>query len=424
MGLAVYFSAGRAPGKLALLAILGVGVLALSVAAFFPFHQSYETFQAGLEPTKWRTPLHRYLGIHGLFLFVALTYLIYQTRPTVVQVGRDLAAGLRWHKNEARDSTVIRKIFTWPRTAFTLGLALVAYLAAADFWTAALLVGVLVLAGVAVRDVLLSRAVGNPFAILPLLLLGMGLGISVGVDLVRLEGDIGRMNTLFKYYLEVWVLFSLAAAYMLWYLGSQGLSRTGPNWGRRIWMGVLAALVGSSLIYTVLGTQVRVADRFNDGPFTLDGTAYMKQAVHRELEKPVNLKWDLEAIQWLQNNVVGSPVVLEAHNEQYRWSGRIATYTGLPTVLGWPWHQIQQRMAYDYTVRDRAARVKEIYETRDLQRARFLMNEYDVEYVVVGELERIYYSTLGIQKFEQLADAELVERVYQNEGVTIYRNLR
>ena len=424
LGLAVYFSPGRAPRRLAILAVLVVGVLALSVVAFYPFHQFYETFQTGLEPTRWRTPLHRYLGIHGLFLFVALTYLVHQTRQTLIHVGRGLASELSRFADNTQGLGIFSRSISWPRTACAVGLLLAVYLAAAEFWTAALLMGVLVLAGVAVRDVLRSREIGGPFAILPLLLLGMGLAISVGVDLVRLEGDIGRMNTQFKYYLEVWVLFSLAVAYMLWYLGSQARSQDGPNWRRRTWMAVLAVLVGSSLIYTVMGTQDRVADRFNDGLFTLDGTAYMEQAVHRELEQPVNLKWDLEAIQWLQNNVAGSPVVLEAHNDQYHWAGRIATYTGLPTVLGWPWHQIQQRMDYDYTVRDRAARVKEIYETSDLERARFLLNKYNVEYVVVGELERIYYSPQGIKKFEELAESQLVERVYRNEGVSIYRNLR
>ena len=99
------------------------------------------------------------------------------------------------------------------------------YLAAADYWTAGLLVVVLLLTGVAARDVLFPRDIRNPYAILPLLFLGMGIAISIGVDLVRLEGDIGRMNTQFKYYLEVWVLFSLASAYMLWYLSSEGLSQ-------------------------------------------------------------------------------------------------------------------------------------------------------------------------------------------------------
>ena len=424
LGAAVHFSPGRAPRKLVLLAGLGVGIVVLSVVAFYPFHQSYETFQAGLEATKWRTPLHRYLGIHGLFLFVALTYLLYQTRRTLALVAQDLAGQFRRSNSDERSPNISRSRFSWPRTACGIGMLFAVYLAAANYWTAGLLVVVLLLTGVAARDVLFSRDIRNPYAISPLLFLGMGIAISIGVDLVRLEGDIGRMNTQFKYYLEVWVLFSLASAYMLWYLGSQGLSRLRPNWGRRVWMGLLVLFVGSSLIYTVMGTQVRVADRFNDGPLTLDGTAYMQQAVHRELDEPVNLKWDLEAIQWLQDNVVGSPVVLEAHNDQYHWSGRIATYTGLPTVLGWPWHQIQQRMGYDYTVRDRAARVKEIYETADLQRAQFLLNEYNVEYVVVGELERIYYSPEGVGKFEELSAAGSVERVYRNEGVSIYRNLR
>jgi uncharacterized membrane protein len=59
-----------------------------------------------------------------------------------------------------------------------------------------------------------------------------------------------------------------------------------------------------------------------------------------------------------------------------------------------------------------------------LERARFLLNKYNVEYVVVGELERIYYSPQGIKKFEELAESQLVERVYRNEGVSIYRNPR
>ena len=150
----------------------------------------------------------------------------------------------------------------------------------------------------------------------------------------------------------------------------------------------------------------------------------MQQAVHRESEQPVNLKFDLESIRWLQDNVEGSPVVLEAHSDQYHWSGRVATYTGLPTVLGWPWHQTQQRMAYDFTIRDRAAAVREIYESTDMERTQALLSRYDVEYIVVGELERIYYSAQGIRKLEEMSKAGLVRPVFRNEGVVIYRTTR
>ncbi|MCE2463017.1 MAG: hypothetical protein J4F46_03755, partial [Dehalococcoidia bacterium] len=129
------------------------------------------------------------------------------------------------------------------------------------------------------------------------------------------------------------------------------------------------------------------------------------------------------ALRWLQVHVSGSPVVLEAHHEQYHWSSRIANYTGLPTVLGWPWHQIQQRMRYDYAVRDRISDVEEMYSTSDVGRALELLRQYEVEYVVVGQLERAYYTQRGLGKFDKMVADGLARVAYANEGVQIYRGL-
>ena len=214
---------------------------------------------------------------------------------------------------------------------------------------------------------------------------------------------------------------SLAAAYMLWRLGDLWLTMRRWSWPTGVWLMVLLVLIGSSLIYTALGSRARVSDRFGPGPMTQDGTDYMTRAVHREGQKPIELKWDLEAIRWLQDNVAGSPVVLEAHNEQYHWSGRIATYTGLPTVLGWPWHQIQQRMPYRDAIGIRASQVTEIYNTTNLVYAESLLRQYEVEYIVVGELERVYYTPAGIEKFPDLAAKGLIRPVFQNLGMVVYQ---
>ena len=271
------------------------------------------------------------------------------------------------------------------------------------------------------------------FESVALVLLAMGLAIGAGVDFVRIEGDIGRMNTLFKYYLEIWVLFSVASAYMVWRIlsdrslaqGSATTDRTLDSgrwvWPRTAWNAVLVLLIACSLIYTVMGTKDRLADRFNDAPLTLDGAAFMENAVHFERDQRLELGRDLEAIRWLQDNVEGSPVILEAHSVQYRWGARIATYTGLPTVLGWPWHQMQQRFAYRGEIPRRATDVAEIYNTNGITRAEELLRRYDVAYVVVGELERIYYSEAGLSKFSQMAEQGLLRRVYSNRGVVIYR---
>jgi YYY domain-containing protein len=423
VGLAVYLRRGTVAGKLALLGVLAVGVVGVSVLAFLPFHQPYETFDAGIAASKWRTPVDRYIGIHGLFLFVVGTFLITSLFPRgrnwLPSPGRRGAGG----EGLAPLLRSLRMTFHLKRLYLILGTVAVMYLAAAGYGTAAVLTTLLILTGLALWDILVSRVQDRAYAALPLVLLGLALAIGVGVDLVRLNGDIGRMNTLFKLYLEAWVLFSIAAGYMLWRLGSQGWLRGRWGWGQRVWIGVLVLLAASSLIYTGLGTPARLADRFQGGPITLKGSAYMNNAVHMEQDQWLELKWDLEAIQWLQENVQGSPVVLEAHNEQYHWSSRIADYTGLPTVLGWPWHQIQQRAAYTAEVRRRAGAVQEIYNTTSVDRAEELLQQYGVEYIVVGGLERAYYLPDGLAKFEEMVSKGLVKRVFDNKMVKIYRTL-
>jgi uncharacterized membrane protein len=479
LALTVLFRPGPALRKLLLWAALGAGVVALSFLAFLPFHQAYETFDTGLEASKWRTPIDRYLAIHGLFLFITATFLIYHFRRILAQLRGAISklhrlsavpfsahgstSSPRWfdrltmsgypltlslskgrpepvcpeHRRrvEGRLKRLSQQLLgglrprrpwlTWRRVALGLGVMLVVYLAAAGYWTASLLVAFLTLAALAARDVLASNAPERLFTAVSLALLGLGLAIGIGVELVRLKPDIGRMNTFFKLYLEAWVLYSLAAGYMLWYLGTRGFFRLrGLSWSALGGLGALALLVGVSLIYTVLGTQDRLADRFQPGPPTLDGAAYMQRAVHREEGRLVELKWDLEAIRWLQDHAIGSPVVLEAHHEQYRWSARIASYTGLPTVLGWPWHQIQQRAAYQQAVRDRAAVVREIYDTPSLKRAEEMLRQYQVEYIVVGELEHVYYSPVGLDKFDEMVKQGLLKAVFRNQGIQLYQMVR
>ena len=301
-------------------------------------------------------------------------------------------------------------------------MLLVAYFALAGYFTVAAMLAFLAFTGLAAWDVVTSRERAEELTLFPLVLTGLALGLVIGVDLVRVEDDIGRMNTLFKYYLEAWILLALASGYFLWRMWYDGRFRPFPlDWVRLIWIGVVTLLVLVSLIYTILGTQARLADRFNPLPPTLDGAAFMSDAVHWEKEQPIELKYDLEAIQWLQENVVGSPVVLEAHTEQYRWGGRMANYTGLPTVLGWPWHQIQQRGEYSAEVHERARNVQQIYTTVDLERAMRLMASYDVKYVVVGDLERIFYPGDGLGKFDIMAQLGAAAKVFDNGHTAIYR---
>ena len=55
-------------------------------------------------------------------------------------------------------------------------------------------------------------------------------------------------------------------------------------------------------------------------------------------------------IHWLEDNVQGTPTIMEglSDNPLYHWSNRISIYTGLPDVIGWNWHQKQQRSLDPY----------------------------------------------------------------------------
>ncbi|MXY46651.1 MAG: hypothetical protein F4Y44_06605, partial [Chloroflexi bacterium] len=256
-----------------------------------------------------------------------------------------------------------------------------------------------------------------------LLLALVALSLVVGLDFFRVEGDIDRLNSIFKFYLQVWVMLGIASAYLLWRLfrvQSSVLSRIAPV--RRAWQISLAALLIGVAIYPVLGTQDRLRDRFEGyvTPLTLNGIAFMEGSSFREKNgELIDLATDYEGIRWLRRNVQGSPIVLEAVTPSYRWAGRVSMYTGLPSVIGWQWHQEQQRAGYAYEVSRRTEAVRTIYSTQDVAQALALMRAYNVKYVYLGHLERIYFPE-GMAKFADNLDGAL-DRVFDNGETAIYR---
>ena len=412
VGLAVLFTRRSPSRKLWLFAGLGAGVLALSLLSFWPFHQSYETFNNGLDASRWRTPVDRFLSIHGLFIFISATFLVLKTRQDLVTLFRS-----PWTSEE------VPAHMGWLQLSVALTLLVGLALAVLGYWNAVLVLALVALLLVAGWRLIITPETSRPYDAFALAVLIMAAPVFIGVDLVTVEGDIGRMNTLFKYYLEAWVLMAIGSAYLLWRLVPIGLQELRfPRFDARIaWAAVVLVLVASSLVYTVMGTRVRVADRFVELSPTLDGTAYMSRAVHWERDETFPLVWDREAIRWLQDNVEGSPVVLEAHIEQYRWGGRVANYTGLPTVIGWPWHQTQQRLAYRDQIEERARDVSTAYRSGDVGATVEVLRRYDVSYIVVGDLERLNYGEEGLVKFEVMAESGVIEPVYENPGTKIFR---
>ena len=285
-----------------------------------------------------------------------------------------------------------------------------------------------------------------------LCLMGLGLVLTAVVEVIVLRGDISRMNTVFKFYLQVWVMWAVASAGVLprlarrfrferrarvqrtvvevpegaaWtpQVAAQYAAAPGPRQpaGSRRWWWAFGLLLAACLLYPATATPVRVGDRFpNSSSVTLDGTAYMRTSIYYDDGRPVTLEFDREATDWLRQNVHGIPTILEANTPLYRWGSRVSIYTGLPTVIGWDWHQKQQRSVLPGTLIDqRLSDVRTIYNTPDPNQAMQLLHQYHVSYIYVGTLERIYYDPAGLAKFAlSSADWSLV---YENAQVQIYQ---
>jgi uncharacterized membrane protein len=101
----------------------------------------------------------------------------------------------------------------------------------------------------------------------------------------------------------------------------------------------------------------------------------------------------------------------------------MSIYTGLPGVVGWEWHQQQQRaLTPSSWVSDRIAEIGEFYGTTDLQKAQAFLQKYNVQYIILGQQERGKYPGPGLEKFEK-AKGLLWQEVYRDGDNVIYRVL-
>jgi uncharacterized membrane protein len=157
-------------------------------------------------------------------------------------------------------------------------------------------------------------------------------------------------------------------------------------------------------------------------PHTLDSMTYMNFAQHWDGDN-MDLSQDYRAIRWLQDHVQGSPVIVEANVTEYRWGTRYTIYTGLPGVVGWNFHQRQQRaLTPPNLITDRVDQIGIFYNSPDVDQAREFLNRYQVSYIIVGQMERIHFPG-GIAKFEQY-DGQYWRSVYHDGLTTIYEVIR
>ena len=392
-----------------------IAILVLSVILFLPYIFNYAT--GYVSPELWkdaRTTFSEYITVHGVFLFLAATFLIVVLRTGYLHeqprrgVGFEMTGWAVYLVPGLALASLVLLVLDLSILALTLPLI------ALGIW------------------ITLHHRTPAEAAWISIWIV-MAILLTLIVEVIVLKGDIGRMNTVFKFYLQAWVLFGVAgAAGMGLIIDHLRLSSSrspaaddaqGTSMGRRIrwvWWGAFSLLILSGLVYPVAASRAKMDDRYvSDSPPGLNGMDYMQGATYHENNQEVPLRWDREAIQWLRESINGSPVIMEANTGLYHWGNRYSIYTGLPTVIGWDWHTKQQYSLLPSNLIDyRISLTHEFYNTVDQERAVQIARRYDVSYVIVGGLERAVYNANGLNKFDQAE--EFWRLVYQNEQVRIY----
>jgi YYY domain-containing protein len=241
----------------------------------------------------------------------------------------------------------------------------------------------------------LFRSEKGPSAFV-LLMIALGALLVIGPDFLYLRDNFGyRINTIFKFYYQAWIVLSIAAAY-----GSILLLRNLRGLGNVVFSILFTLVLIVGLTYPVLGL-VNKTNNFNPpSGFTLDDFDRVQR------ENPD----EAAAITWLRAAPDG--VVAEAVGGPYSNYARISIYTGLPTVLGWGNHEGQWRdQALQGT---RSDDIKLLYVTNDWPTTQSIIDRYDIRYIYVGNLERGTYP-VNEEKFNRF-----LKPVFQQGSVTIY----
>jgi YYY domain-containing protein len=452
-------------------------LVSLAFLLYFPFYLGFSSPAqgVGLVPPSQRSLPGDVMSIFALPALLALTYLATRLGPLLQ---RDALPALAEAWSPSSRERVAKRLSAVPTTLLgALPLALLVALTMLTsgstgwtvFWSGLI---VIICAALLLTD---SARTGEPAqrgGMMTTLLIGCAAGLLMICEVIYLRdvfgGQLFRMNSVFKFYYQVWLLLGIASGPLLVWLGARAIdairgalaraiptqsptqpappapalvmagaggaasalpveSAGNPEPSRAVssmwtsmvagvsataWSVALAALLVASAIYPTLAVAARTTNLTLS--HSLDGAAYMAQDATDTGDGP--------AIAWLNAHVSGDAVIVEAAKyDEYTHLGRVSAFTGLPTLIGWGGHELQwrynwlQRPANADTLSQRINAVTQIYTNPDSGAVLEVLRQYHVSYVYVGNAERHEYPAANLNRL-----GGFLRVVYHDANVTIY----
>jgi len=228
-------------------------------------------------------------------------------------------------------------------------------------------------------------------------LAAFGLAILIACELIYMKDNMGetyfRMNTVFKCYLPAWLMLGTAAFVMAgqWCASSLRI----PDVSDRISAALTVIVVTILFILPFV-----VIAPVSNAPGTLDGLAFL------ETQHPA----DAGPVAYLRT-LAGNEILVEAEKGDYSYYSRVSSFTGIPAVVGQPFHEFMWRGNDDGWYADRPADIRTIYEQPE--KTIPLMKKYHATLLYVGDSER--------ERYNVTLPAAGLENIYSSRGTDIYR---
>lgn len=399
----------------------GALLVALSFLLYIPFYLNFISPSQGIGIVNAanRSPLSNEMLIYGLFAFVFVSLLVASTlrKPLVAP----FPTGITPDSVEESEVVQLRKFYaSIAAIVLFLLIGLATLFLVGNSTTLVVMGSIAILGAVLVFYTLDDRA-----QVFTILLGATAFALVAMCEIVFLRdvfaSSYPRMNTVFKFYFQAWSLLAITSGTGLYFI----LDSFKPSLIfsikqkvtlrvlEGVWSVGLLALLLAGAVYPIYGAYART-DFFSHRTNSLDGLTYL-QSVPDE-------PGDYAAIRWINANIQGDPVIVEAVGSDYSEYARVSAFTGLPTIMGWVGHEYQWRVnwlnkpqnALDFN--RRSGDVDTIYTNPNPSVVLSTMARYHAEYLYVGTLERVKYPTTDLTRFKTF-----MQIVYNADGVTIYK---
>jgi len=219
------------------------------------------------------------------------------------------------------------------------------------------------------------------------------------------SGDFKRANTMFKLTYQAFIMFGIGFGYIF-----TKLLVFGETWKQRKVAVAGLILFAMSVCYIQDAVHSWYGNiNYFKGYKGLNCTAFLKTTYTD----------DVGAIDWLNNNVKGMPVILEANGESYTDYNRVSVMTGLPTVLGWRTHEWLWKDNQEILDK-RADDILTIYTSKDKDAVKKLIEKYNISYIYVGKLEKEKFPSINNELLKSLGDIKYMSKSTADKAYETY----